>query len=688
MARTTVCRAALMAAALIVLAVLQVSGCRSKRKKYFFPPVTEYQFTDIAPPGGYVSSFAFHPIDPNVVYAGMDDSGGLYVSRDRGATWKMVSLGRQNWSTWEVVINPDDPNVITVSDGYGHGILRSEDGGATWAERNNGLPNQDLHRLIKAMALDPQNSSVLYIGTADGVYKSTDGAQSWQRKSQGLPAGKQVFRLAIDPADTSRVFAGLDGGEIYVSTDAAQNWNCAFDLFPAEDFGEFWDLVVAPSDPNRIIAGAGYRVVLSADGGGNWSDIASAELSGLGGAPIGVTAAFDPSNADVIYIGTFIIYGQYIIGNNMRLRSDDGGNSFTDITAGLEHEGVFRIRVSPHDSQMVLAGLGGDAIERSFDRGGTWQSHTGRPSVPTGPGDFAVAPSNSSRIYLACSPPIFRSDDGGKNWQRTMVPEYLFWKIAVHPQDPDFVLLAPLFIVTPGLYRSTDGAGNWEYLNSINNMSVMCILFSSTNSDTVYVGTYSPGGGEFGVYRSDDRGDSFVRLTPTSWFDTLAASVVLEHPGGNGALLVATVNGIYTSNANQSVFTQFALAGKNLMSLDVLEDGLWVAGGENAAYVSRDAGLTWQTHLHPGSQVTAVLIDPDRPGRILLGVSAEDFAFTAESQPGLYVSNDSGETFREISAKLHPCDHIYRLAKDYSLPNTYLFSVYSAAGGLYRVRIP
>jgi photosystem II stability/assembly factor-like uncharacterized protein len=642
----------------------------------------KYIFKDIAPPGGYVSNFAFHPADPDIVYAALDDSGGLYVSRDKGATWASVPLGRRNWSSWDVQVHPAAPEIITICDGYGHGVLRSVNGGATWAERNSGLANQNPQRMIKALALDPQNSSILYIGTGDGVYKSVDGALSWQKSSIGLPVGRQVFRLAMDPANSSHIFAGAAGGEIYASSDGAQNWNFVYDLFPGDNSYEFWDLMVAPSNSSCIIAGLGNRVMLSKSGGAGWSDIASAELGApYAGLPIGVTAAFDPANADVIYIGTFRTCG------NLRLRSDDGGATFADITGALADEGVFRIRVSPHDSQMVLAGLVGLGIERSYDRGATWQLHTGRPSASTAPGDFAAGVSDPSRIYIAASYSIYRSSDGGQAWERTVAPDFLFWKIAVHPQNPDFVLTAPLFLFANGVYRSSDGGDNWEHLN-IAGLGVVDILFSGSNANTVYVSAFSFSGGAFGIYRSDDLGNNFACITPPSWYNTIAASQVLEHPAGTGEILAATVNGIYASSGNQSQFDQFALSGKNLRCMAASADGTWVAGGENEAYISRDAGLTWKTCGFPGCRVAAVLLDPDRPGRILLGVCAEDVDFTPESQPGLYLSEDYGGTFKEITTKLYPSDQIYRLAKDHSAQDTYLFSVYSAAGGLYRVVVP
>ena len=104
-------------------------------------------FEDIAPSGGFVKAFAFHPTDPDIIYAGLDDSGGLYVSHDGGVTWQDVYLGRQNLDSWDVQLEPGNPDVIYIGESYGHGVLRSEDGGAL-AHAQSERDHLALHRLV------------------------------------------------------------------------------------------------------------------------------------------------------------------------------------------------------------------------------------------------------------------------------------------------------------------------------------------------------------------------------------------------------------------------------------------------------------------------------------------------------------------------------------------------------------
>jgi hypothetical protein len=82
--------------------------------------------------------------------------------------------------------------------------------------------------------------------------------------------------------------------------------------------------------------------------------------------------------------------------------------------------------------------------------------------------EVAVAPSRSTRVYMATRGRVYRSDDAGRHWTRPEEPPWRFDAnsafrlygpfLAVSPRDPDLVLFG-----TPGdgLWRSTDGGGSW-----------------------------------------------------------------------------------------------------------------------------------------------------------------------------------------------------------------------------------
>lgn len=118
---------------------------------------------------------------------------------------------------------------------------------------------------------------------------------------------------------------------------------------------------------------------------------------------------------------------------------------------------------------------------------------------------------------------VFRSDDGGKTWRNTGLPDsYHIGEIAVHPENPDIVFVAVQghFWSTNenrGLYRSMDGGKTWEHVLYVNERTgANDVVISPSNPDVVYVSMWenNPGisGKESGVYRSSDGGMSWQRL--------------------------------------------------------------------------------------------------------------------------------------------------------------------------------
>lgn len=148
-----------------------------------------------------------HSSEPDTVFAGVEEAG-LFVSRDRGATWSELDgltshPTRPGWfpgaggmCLHTILIDPQDPRRMWVGISAA-GVFRSEDGGETWTPRNVGLarvptgqPYPDVGYCVHKMVLDPQDSNTLYMQEHGGVLRSTDGADSWEPIEDGLPSGR------------------------------------------------------------------------------------------------------------------------------------------------------------------------------------------------------------------------------------------------------------------------------------------------------------------------------------------------------------------------------------------------------------------------------------------------------------------------------------------------------------------
>ena len=154
-----------------------------------------------------VISLLMDATSPNVVYAGTDK--GIHKSLDAGATWHNIG-----GSIGAVILkmDPSDHHVIYAGSSPNGGVTKSIDGGSTWRSVNAGLGNPAVYGL----AIDPQNTQVLYAGTAGtGAWKSIDGGEHWNP----LSIDASVWAMLVDPDDSRVVYAGTNGAGMFRSDD-------------------------------------------------------------------------------------------------------------------------------------------------------------------------------------------------------------------------------------------------------------------------------------------------------------------------------------------------------------------------------------------------------------------------------------------------------------------------------------
>src|SRR5205807_5424223 len=100
-------------------------------------------------------------------------NGGLFKSIDSGTHWTplVTNSGLDQNPVFDIAVPASgNGSVIDICDGN---FARSLDGGATWTEI--ALPAN-----ARAMAVDPQNRSLLYMSApGTGVLKSSDGGTTW-----------------------------------------------------------------------------------------------------------------------------------------------------------------------------------------------------------------------------------------------------------------------------------------------------------------------------------------------------------------------------------------------------------------------------------------------------------------------------------------------------------------------------
>lgn len=165
-----------------------------------------------------------NPVFSNEIYA-VTSSGLLQKTFDRGVNWALLNRGVQEvfarGASRETNINPfnvftagrsfieifyPDPNIFTtIYIGSRIGLLRSQNGGFIWQSLNLPAPPESLP--VKAVAISPFDSALIFAGAGKELYKSDDGGINWSVYT--LPAKSNIQKIFIHPKNPEVMFAIL-----------------------------------------------------------------------------------------------------------------------------------------------------------------------------------------------------------------------------------------------------------------------------------------------------------------------------------------------------------------------------------------------------------------------------------------------------------------------------------------------
>jgi hypothetical protein len=310
--------------------------------------------------------------------------------------------------------------------------------------------------------------------------------QSQSLQSWGPGLRDWVLAIAIDPRDTSRIYASSQNG-IHLSTDRGMTWTLTNSL-PAVT-----SLVVDPND-SKVIYAASYieshdnSVFKSEDSGLTWKLLL--KLGGVWALSVG-------SRPTVITVGAG--YGD--IGAEEGLfQSLDGGATWIQRL----DKSIYSLSHDERNPNFIFAaGWGG--FYKTTDGGTTWRLTRGEDPVYFG-SSVTIHPLDPNIVYgsTAGRPAAsYKSGDAGETWRRITPDVVTLWKIVVDRSDVNTAFATQWYASTyleNGVLRTTDGGATWSALPELAGVSVWALAIDPQNSKTMYAGTGS------GVWRSIDGG--------------------------------------------------------------------------------------------------------------------------------------------------------------------------------------
>jgi photosystem II stability/assembly factor-like uncharacterized protein len=308
-------------------------------------------------------------------------------------------------------------------------------------------------------------------------------------------------------------------------------------------------------------------------------------------------------------------------------------------------------------------------------------------------GAIAVSESDPNVIYVgtgeACirgnivgGNGVYKSIDAGKTWKFAGLGDtHAIGRIALNPKNPDIAFVAALghpFADNEerGIFRTQDGGKTWQkVLYKDAKSGGIDVVFDPSNSNTLFAALWQArrtpwsldsGGPGSGLYRSADGGTTWKELKghglPEGILGRIGVTVSGANPNRVWAVVEAEKGGIYRSDdggdtwhitTDDHRFRQRAWYYSHIFADPKSEDTVYILN--TAAYRSNDGGKTFTSIHAPHGDNHGLWIDPTNPRRLING-----------NDGGATVSTDNGDTWTSVYNQ--PTAQFYHVTTDDRFP--------------------
>ena len=362
----------------------------------------------------------------------------ILTSDGKRKKWSVEGPHFAGWEIYHLKGSPADPDRIfasQTSSWFGQIIQRSDDGGKTWSlpgsggasepATHNGMPQGESNLFVydtseetgkpltthqwydgtqhpwefaRVWHLEPSldDPDTCYAGVEDAaLFRTTNGGASWQEMS-GLrghasgpgwmpgAGGMCLHTIVLDPVNRDRIYVAISAAGTFRSDDAGETWKpinrglkSNFMPEPEAEVGHcVHRIAIHPSNPNTLFMQKHWDIMRSDDGGDSWREV-SGNLPSDFGFPIAVHA-HEPETIYVVPILSDSLH--YPPDGKLRVyRSRSGGEEWEALTKGLPQENCYvnvlrdAMAVDSADPCGVYFGTTGGQVYGSNDNGDSWE---------------------------------------------------------------------------------------------------------------------------------------------------------------------------------------------------------------------------------------------------------------------------------------------------------------------------
>jgi photosystem II stability/assembly factor-like uncharacterized protein len=347
------------------------------------------------------------------VLVGTRKGAFVMTSDGKREKWEVSGPHFGGWEIYHLKGSPADPNRLYASQSsswFGQVIQRSNDGGQTWEAMGNkftyeGVTGTHLWydntphpwEFARVWHLEPSltDPDTIYAGVEDAaLFRSVNGGQTWQElpglrthasASSWQPGagGMCLHTILLDPSHPDRMFIAISAAGAFRSDDEGKTWRPINRGLrseqipnPTAEVGHcVHRIAMHRSRPDVLFMQKHWDVMRSDDGGESWREV-SGNLPSDFGFPIDVHA-HEPETIYVVPIKSDSEH--YPPEGKLRVyRSRTGGNEWEALTNGLPQSNCYvnvlrdAMAVDSLDPCGVYFGTTGGQVYGSANSGDSW----------------------------------------------------------------------------------------------------------------------------------------------------------------------------------------------------------------------------------------------------------------------------------------------------------------------------
>jgi photosystem II stability/assembly factor-like uncharacterized protein len=347
------------------------------------------------------------------VLVGTRKGAFVLTSDERRREWEVDGPHFPGWEVYHVAGSPADPDRLWAapsSGWFGQVMQRSDDGGRTWEPVGNEFSyasavgqhqwydgTQRPWEFARVWHLEPSltDRDLVYAGIQDAaLFRSTDGGDKWSelpglREHESGPqwqpgaGGMCLHTIVLDPRDPDHMTIAISAAGVFRTDDAGDSWRPINQGLlsdgipsPAAKVGHcVHKLAMHPDRPDTLFMQKHWDVMRSDDGGEQWT-----EISGDLPTDFGFAIEVHAHEPDTVYVVPITSDSHHFPpeGKLRVYRSRTGGNEWQALTDGLPQKDCYvdilrdAMAVDTLDECGVYFGTTGGQVYASADSGDTW----------------------------------------------------------------------------------------------------------------------------------------------------------------------------------------------------------------------------------------------------------------------------------------------------------------------------